>query len=123
MFNVEVAGDDIVINNRIEVGIDCSSSLCFTDNERPNGQIPVSEVADIFGWVVRDIDYVDAFGNGYMWKMPQYLLFEKNGFQLEIRQNKRNDVKWRIIKVRHNKKCKHSPKLIVGRPKLIRVSD
>ena len=112
--------------------------MCFTDLQQKNSrQITVYEVARILDCVVIDIEYKDAYGGGYTWKMPNYILFEKNGYQLELKAKSSTSIdektgfelcnyekiKCRIIHIKHNKKCKHTSKLDIGGPKLISVSN
>ena len=123
-----------MINNIIKLGIDCSGSLCFSDiSGQSFNKITVFEVSKILNCVVKDIEYKDAYSDRYTWVSPCYVLFEKNGFQLELRPITKyytdkdglvfvdkEEIKWRIIKVKNNKKCKHTSKLDVHSPKIIR---
>jgi hypothetical protein len=45
------------------------------------------------------------------WKTPYYILFEKDGYQLELKETKTN-FNWKLIKVKYNKKIKHSNKIL-----------
>lgn len=115
-FNVEVDLEcqHLIINKKIRVCRDHSSNIVFLDGSVEfnygTKTFTTLEAAGILGVIVKDIEYDQSDCSDVIWYAPSYVLFEKNGTQLEI-QYKNYQLKWELKEVKHNHKIKHTDKI------------
>ncbi|MDD4930872.1 MAG: hypothetical protein PHG66_01800 [Candidatus Colwellbacteria bacterium] len=107
----------ISINNRIVFSIDCSGSMCCSESTLGD-RINLSTVTKILNSIITDIEYEDAYCAGMTWKMPIYIVFEKNGWQLKLNKNGEK-ITYLISKVKYNKSIKHTHKFLVNEPNVV----
>jgi len=109
----KVTTDDyiLIINDKIEVVPDCVTDLHFREKGKRGTNIPVRVVAEILGCLVIDVSYKQHATGPYTWIIPSHVVFEKNGYQLDIRESYRDSCrsgpKWKI-KVKHNHRIKNT---------------
>jgi hypothetical protein len=84
MFQVQIKENQIVINNKITLGIDCSDSLSFDllnkGDERCSNIVEIAKILDCY------IKYEIVYDAYYKWLMPTHIIFQKNNEELEIQK-------------------------------------
>lgn len=87
MFQVQIKENQIVINNKITLGIDCSDSLSFDllnkGDERCSNIVEIAKILDCY---VKFIKYEIVYDAYYKWLMPTHIIFQKNNEELEIQK-------------------------------------
>ncbi len=129
MFNIKSGYywvyEHIIVNNKIVICTDNSDSINLSkyalNQENPIGEsITTLEASKILKCIVKDIKYDDAYCMNMTWKMPSYILFEKDGHQLEIKKTLQN-FNWKLKTVKHNCKIKHTDKILVSEKVLYNI--
>ena len=77
--------------------------------------------ANVLGCVIKDVKYTQCNCSGWTWMGLTYILLEKDGYTLEIKF-KSNAISYSILKLKHNTKCKHTPKLLIHEPNVVEVN-
>lgn len=87
MFQVQIKENQIVINNKITLSIDCSDSLSFSllnkNNERCSNIVEIAKILDCY---IKFIKYEIVYDSYYKWLMPTHIIFQKNNEELEIQK-------------------------------------
>ena len=117
-----------VINNKVQIGSDCSSSMRFyrhgVDRFVVGYEGICLELSDLIrelDCVIVEVEYEDANSGSTTWKMPSLVVLEKDGYQLRIKKtnDRRERVKIDFLKLKHNKKAKNASNLLYGPPVLV----
>lgn len=111
-----------VINNRVEIGSDCSSSMRFYRHnvERKDMRLELSDLIQELDCLIVEVEYEDVISDYTTWKMPSLVVLEKDGYQLKIvKTNSDERVKISSLNVKHNKKTKNASNLLYGPPILV----
>jgi hypothetical protein len=111
-----------IINGRVHIGFDCSGSMnCGRVGDSRWARFNFSDLIDELHCLIVKIEYEDAFAMGSTWKMPRFVVLEKDGYQLEFEKIKDGVTKWKQRKLKHNKKSKNAANLHFGNPIMYNV--
>ena len=74
----------------------------------------LSDAAEILGALIPSVTYSTARDNGYEFNRIGDVVFEKDGYQLHIQNPNKESLKFKVLKLKHNKKSKNAFNLIYG---------